>query len=62
MDEPTILLTNDDGIEASGLCALRDGLSGVADVTVVAPAEDQSAVGRALSGSVTVRDHELDTR
>jgi len=59
MDEPEILLTNDDGIEATGLRRLRDGLSAVGEVTVVAPADDQSAVGRALSGSVTVRDHEL---
>ncbi len=59
MDEPDILLTNDDGIEATGLRTLRDGLSAVGNVTVVAPADDQSAVGRALSGSVTVRDHDL---
>ncbi len=59
MAEPEILLTNDDGIEAAGLRALRDGLGAVGEVTVVAPADDQSAVGRALSGSVTVRDHEL---
>ncbi|PSQ33136.1 5'/3'-nucleotidase SurE [Halobacteriales archaeon SW_10_68_16] len=59
MNEPDILLTNDDGIEATGLGALRDGLSAVGDVTVVAPANDQSAVGRALSGSVAVRDHDL---
>jgi len=54
-----ILMTNDDGIEATGLQVLRDGLSAAGDVTVVAPADDQSAVGRALSGSVTVREHEL---
>jgi 5'-nucleotidase len=59
MSEPDILMTNDDGIEATGLGTLRDGLASVGDVTVVAPADDQSAVGRALSGSVTVRDHDL---
>lgn len=59
MDGPDILLTNDDGIEAAGLRALRDALSAVGDVTVVAPVDDQSAVGRALSASVGVRDHEL---
>ncbi|MFB6233460.1 MAG: 5'/3'-nucleotidase SurE [Haloarculaceae archaeon] len=59
MDEPDILMTNDDGIEASGLRALRDGLAAVGDVTVVAPADDQSAVGRALSGSVAVTEHDL---
>jgi 5'-nucleotidase len=59
MDEPRILLTNDDGIDAAGLRALYDALGEVGDVTAVAPADDQSAVGRALSYSVTVREHEL---
>jgi len=59
MDEPSILLTNDDGIEATGLRAVYDALANVADVTVVAPAEDKSAVGRTLSHDVTVHDHEL---
>ncbi|ELZ24292.1 acid phosphatase SurE/5'-nucleotidase [Halosimplex carlsbadense 2-9-1] len=59
MDEPSILLTNDDGIESAGLRALSDTLSDVGDVTVVAPAEDQSAVGRSLSHDVTVHEHEL---
>ena len=59
MDEPTILLTNDDGIESAGIRALYDGLSTVGDVVTVAPSDDQSAVGRALSHDVAVRDHEL---
>lgn len=54
-----LLLTNDDGIEAPGLRALSDALAEVGDVTVVAPAEDQSAVGRALSREVQVEDHDL---
>jgi len=44
-----ILLTNDDGIDAPGLRALADALSALGDVTVVAPATNQSAVGRGLS-------------
>ncbi|WP_436936015.1 5'/3'-nucleotidase SurE [Halovenus marina] len=59
MDEPSILLTNDDGIDAAGLHAVYDALSTVGTVTVVAPAEDQSAVGRTVSNTVSVRDHEL---
>jgi len=59
MDEPTILLTNDDGIDATGIRAVYDGLSGVGEVVAVAPATDQSAVGRKLSHEVRVRDHEL---
>ena len=58
-DSPEILLTNDDGIESPGLRALYDSLSDAGNVTVVAPANDQSAVGRAMSYEVEVHDHEL---
>jgi 5'-nucleotidase len=54
-----VLLTNDDGIESAGFEALYRGLSEVADVTAVAPARDQSAVGRKMSNRVDVREHEL---
>ncbi|MFQ3320393.1 MAG: 5'-nucleotidase [Natronomonas sp.] len=54
-----ILLTNDDGIDAVGIRALHDALEDVATVTVVAPASDQSAVGRQLSRRVDFHDHEL---
>ncbi|WP_224449928.1 5'/3'-nucleotidase SurE [Haloprofundus salilacus] len=59
MDRPRILLTNDDGIESVGFVALYDALSEVADVTAVAPADDQSAVGRKMSHRVDVTEHEL---
>ncbi|MFB6217564.1 MAG: 5'/3'-nucleotidase SurE, partial [Halobacteriaceae archaeon] len=54
-----LLLTNDDGIDSPGLRALRDRLADLGSVTVVAPATDQSAVGRSMSGEVGVREHEL---
>ncbi|QLG50696.1 5'/3'-nucleotidase SurE [Natrinema halophilum] len=54
-----ILLTNDDGIDSSGIRALYDALSPIANVTVVAPARDRSACGRSLSHEVEVDDHEL---
>jgi len=57
-DEPRVLLTNDDGIEADGLRALARALEGVADLSIVAPAEDRSSIGRALSHDVRVREHE----
>ncbi|ELZ55062.1 MULTISPECIES: 5'/3'-nucleotidase SurE [Halorubrum] len=44
-----ILLTNDDGIDAVGIRALADALSADYDVTVVAPATNQSGVGGARS-------------
>jgi len=59
MDDPDILLTNDDGVDAAGLHALHDALSSVGSVTVVAPADNQSGIGRVLSQSVTVREHDL---
>ncbi|MFB6122069.1 MAG: 5'/3'-nucleotidase SurE [Haloferacaceae archaeon] len=59
MSAPRILLTNDDGIESVGFRALYDALSAFADVTAVAPAADKSAVGRAMSNEVAVREHEL---
>jgi len=54
-----VLLTNDDGIDEAGLRALYDALDDVGKVTAVAPADDQSAVGRTLSTRVDVHDHEL---
>lgn len=57
MTRPTVLLTNDDGIDAPGLASLYEELTGIADVTVVAPAENQSGVGRIRNGTVTVADH-----
>ncbi|WP_247731437.1 5'/3'-nucleotidase SurE [Halovivax limisalsi] len=57
MDErPEILLTNDDGIDEPGIQAMAEGLSAIGDVTVVAPATDQSACGRAISNEVTVKE------
>ena len=44
-----ILLTNDDGIDAPGLRALADALGELGEVRVLAPARNQSAVGRGLS-------------
>ena len=59
MNESRILLTNDDGIDSVGFRALYDALSAIADVTAVAPADDQSAVGRTMSQQVDIADHEL---
>src|SRR5438477_9748261 len=44
-----ILLTNDDGIYAPGLRALRKELLKLGDVTVVAPATEQSAAGHSVT-------------
>src|SRR5262245_45324945 len=44
-----ILLTNDDGVYAPGLRAMRHELMKLGDVTVVAPAGEQSAVGHSIT-------------
>lgn len=46
---PHILLTNDDGIFAEGISALRSALSEVGEVTVVAPERPRSATGHAIT-------------
>jgi 5'-nucleotidase len=43
------LLTNDDGVYAPGLRALRTELLHLGDVTVVAPVGEQSAVGHSIT-------------
>ncbi|ADQ67478.1 5'-nucleotidase [Halogeometricum borinquense DSM 11551] len=58
-DAFSILLTNDDGIESTGFRALYEAFDQFADVTAVAPAADQSAVGRKMSNDVDVTEHEL---
>ena len=44
-----ILLTNDDGITAPGLRALHTALSGLGEVTVIAPATVQSATSHGIT-------------
>jgi len=44
-----ILLTNDDGVYAPGLRALRKELQELGEVVVVAPATEQSAVGHSIT-------------
>jgi 5''/3''-nucleotidase SurE len=56
-DEYSILLTNDDGINAPGLATLRTELTALGDVTVVAPESNQSGVGRTRNPTAIVRDH-----
>ena len=43
------LLTNDDGIFAPGLAAMERALKQLGDVSVVAPATEQSGVGHAIT-------------
>jgi 5'-nucleotidase len=44
-----ILLTNDDGMFAPGIRALRETLKQLGDVTIVAPASEESGVGHSIT-------------
>ena len=51
MEKPQILLTNDDGIQSPGLWAAAEALSALGFVTVAAPREQSSGMGRSLPGT-----------
>lgn len=51
MAKPQILLTNDDGIQSPGLWAAAEALSALGYVTVAAPREQSSGMGRSLPGA-----------
>jgi 5'-nucleotidase len=46
---PRILVTNDDGVHSEGIKALADALKSLGDITVVAPIQEASAIGHALT-------------
>ncbi len=46
---PRILITNDDGVHSEGIRALASALSPLGEVTVVAPIQESSAIGHALT-------------
>src|SRR5512136_1930997 len=48
MEKCQILLTNDDGIQSPGLWAAAEALSDIGYVTVVAPRDQSSGMGRSL--------------
>ena len=50
-----ILVTNDDGIDSAGIAALAEALKEIAEVTVVAPSEEQSAVGHGITMKYPLR-------
>src|SRR5438477_3822673 len=54
-----ILLTNDDGIYAPGLRALRKELLKLGEVSVVAPATEQSATGHSITLLVPLMTQEV---
>ncbi len=62
IERPRILVTNDDGISADGIQILADRLEKTADVWVVAPDSEQSAVSHALTLSRPLRVKQIADR
>jgi len=57
---PLILVTNDDGYRSDGIKALARALSKLGDVTIVAPVEEASAIGHALTLRRPLRLEHID--
>src|SRR5881396_239068 len=57
---PHILVTNDDGYRSEGIHVLADALRAIGDVTVVAPVQEASAIGHALTLRHPLRLERLD--
>jgi 5'-nucleotidase len=57
---PRILLSNDDGIAAAGLHAVYSELVRLGDVTVAAPAENQSGVGHGITYAEPILMREIE--
>lgn len=55
-----IVITNDDGVEAPGLVALRNAAAALGKPLVVAPALPQSSTSHAISGEVAVHRRQDD--
>lgn len=50
-----ILVTNDDGIDSAGIASLAEALKEIAEVIVVAPHDEQSAVGHGITMKIPLR-------
>ncbi|MCA9531261.1 MAG: 5'/3'-nucleotidase SurE [Myxococcales bacterium] len=58
-DRPLVLVSNDDGVEAPGLVALREALTALGDVVTVAPEREQSGRSHAISLHAPLRHRQL---
>ena len=55
-----ILITNDDGYQSPGLLALKEALSPLGHVMIVAPASEKSACGHGMTLTRPLRFIKLD--
>src|SRR4030095_13141584 len=59
---PRILVTNDDGVHAEGIRILAEALTPLGDITIVAPIQEASAIGHALTLRRPLRIETIDGR
>jgi len=59
---PTILVINDDGIQSIGLTTLKKRLEKLGNVIVVAPRDERSGIGKALTADRTIEIMETRLR
>src|SRR3990170_2723542 len=57
---PLILVTNDDGYRSDGIRVLAEALRPLGDVVIVAPVEERSAIGHALTLRHPLRLESID--
>lgn len=55
-----ILISNDDGVSASGIRALAEGLTSIASIEVVAPDRNRSGASNSLTLRQPLRVHQMD--
>ena len=61
ISRPSILVTNDDGIDSEGIAALAQALGRVGQVRVVAPRQEMSASSHSISLSRPLRYEQVKT-
>lgn len=59
MSQPSILISNDDGIYSEGIYALWESMQDIGETIVVAPNTEKSAVGHAITLSDPIRIEEI---
>ena len=57
-----ILISNDDGIEATGIRVLADSMQGLGEVTIVAPDKNRSGASNSLTLDAPIRIKEMRDR
>ncbi|HIE64351.1 MAG: 5'/3'-nucleotidase SurE [Nitrospira sp.] len=62
MNNPVILVSNDDGVHSPGLHCLAEALKALGDVTVVAPDRERNAASHALTLHKPLRVEEVRSR